>query len=1156
MILLLILILSIFIIQAAPTQNRAAEFHNTKFIGDLHCLLANNFSKDNNLNPTPKPPIPKPPTPKPSINFPPSNDSDGDGLADNLELAFGTDPNKKDSFGNGIDDYTRIVILHAIPAHTNYSSNSSNNVSYDSDHDGLSNLIETSEFLGHKTDPNKADTDDDGLNDLEEYWWKCDPQNPDTNNDGIRDGASVDYSNPLRTYPYNDTLNNAQDLDGDGLPTAAELNDARLGTNFKEYSTDGDPYGDGQEYFAVGMPKISPGDHPLVAACPNLIIELSGIQYTPTGEITTTSGISAQKAWSDETATTQHSTNTQELGVEVGATVGVGVEGPSASATVTGHYTETWEQGTESSITKSTSGFTQNDWSTADTTDKEKAAIVSLIFNVVNKGTAPAQDITPYINMKLGEQEIATIGSLSKITSLPIGSTSKNLVLTKDESGEKIALSLDQLKSIECGSPLTIETFQIDAKAKKWDNDRKEWVLIDQDFSTYMDEINKKTATLITEFDDGSWRDYKVVEGLTLGKALNLTVGSDVDICERDMGFPIEANASIAELNNTNKSILDLKLKHGWIISIKCIRPLRDNLTISWASCNDERKVVSASVRGRNQIEKVLAHVKIGDKYKDLNMTCPDNNTIYLNKSNGQFEIDKNCYVMAIDIGNNSCKFNLSVPLKARLSRLKDGRYIIIAKNSENAMTCAGEGDGYNVYQYDSFGGPSQRWYLNQTGNGVYSIRNERYPDLYLEIDEGKHSEGANAQVGKNDKGNPSQQWYFVPDGKGNYVIHALHSNKCLTVDSGYYYHSNFNFSIIQEEDQQSQNQKWIIQPVDSYPFNLIGNSDTPTGGVLTRPRFVISSKVPVNNLQNSRYGLIANKNDVTASIFKTDLLNKVIATSLRPFMVWRLQPIGDGYFALRSADNRCLQVATANLSNRSNGIEVNISDYNGLDNQMWKFKSFDKSEKNITTAPIKPTTQQASNGMSPAISAPVVNSKEPSYFLSPYEICSKYSNKCLVLNNMDIQGGATSKCIQWEYQGYENQRFNVMPSDTATPIPTVYKIKVYTADEPYAGTDSKISLSLHGAYGDATTYELGDVANFEQGKIDEFYFKTTELGDIDKIKIHFDRNYPLYDPVSNNLVKWKLNKIEIEDTFTQKSWTFNYHNWIKDTGDTEIKRS
>lgn len=65
----------------------------------------------------------------------------------------------------------------------------------DTDHDGLPDRREKE--LG--TDPNKADTDADGLNDGDEVLiWGTDPLNPDSDGDGYKDGAEVKNGyNPL-----------------------------------------------------------------------------------------------------------------------------------------------------------------------------------------------------------------------------------------------------------------------------------------------------------------------------------------------------------------------------------------------------------------------------------------------------------------------------------------------------------------------------------------------------------------------------------------------------------------------------------------------------------------------------------------------------------------------------------------------------------------------------------------------------------------------------------------------------------------------------------------------------------------------------------------------------------------------------------------------
>jgi uncharacterized protein YegL len=102
-------------------------------------------------------------------------DTDGDGLTDDFEIKYGypfLKPNNKDTNGNGINDADE-----------------------DNDVDGLTNLQEQQ----YKVNPLTADSDGDGLSDKDEiFTYKTDPNNSDTDGDGIPDGREVaNGSNPL-----------------------------------------------------------------------------------------------------------------------------------------------------------------------------------------------------------------------------------------------------------------------------------------------------------------------------------------------------------------------------------------------------------------------------------------------------------------------------------------------------------------------------------------------------------------------------------------------------------------------------------------------------------------------------------------------------------------------------------------------------------------------------------------------------------------------------------------------------------------------------------------------------------------------------------------------------------------------------------------------
>lgn len=146
-------------------------------------------------------------------------DSDGDGLTDEEEKTLGTDPNSVDTDKDGLFDRDEVKIYNTDPlkADTDGDGNldgaevksgndpngpgklfnvdqktdtqvASSSVVADFDNDGLTN--EEEEVLG--TDPNKADTDDDGLNDYQEVKiYKTNPLKADTDGDGFKDGGEV-----------------------------------------------------------------------------------------------------------------------------------------------------------------------------------------------------------------------------------------------------------------------------------------------------------------------------------------------------------------------------------------------------------------------------------------------------------------------------------------------------------------------------------------------------------------------------------------------------------------------------------------------------------------------------------------------------------------------------------------------------------------------------------------------------------------------------------------------------------------------------------------------------------------------------------------------------------------------------------------------------
>ena len=130
-------------------------------------------------------------------------DTDGDGLPDDWEIAHELDPN---------DDGTK---GESAPG----AKDGPNGSDGDPDMDGSGNFEE----FTNGTDPKKADSDEDGVNDGDEVAKGTNPLASDTDRDGLSDGVETDtgiFNGPSDTGT--DPLN--ADSDGDGFRDGTEVN--------------------------------------------------------------------------------------------------------------------------------------------------------------------------------------------------------------------------------------------------------------------------------------------------------------------------------------------------------------------------------------------------------------------------------------------------------------------------------------------------------------------------------------------------------------------------------------------------------------------------------------------------------------------------------------------------------------------------------------------------------------------------------------------------------------------------------------------------------------------------------------------------------------------------------------------------------------------
>lgn len=161
----------------------------------------------------------------------PASDRDGDGITDEIETTLGTNPDARDTDDDGLNDTEEYFWLHTDP------------LLLDTDGDGLYDGFElmyelnplASDTDGSGLPDGQKDLDQDGLSNLEEQTLQTNPRRKDTDGDGLTDGDEV------RIY-YTDPL--IPDTDEDGLDDGSEL---KFGTDPLKGDSDGNGLSDGDE---------------------------------------------------------------------------------------------------------------------------------------------------------------------------------------------------------------------------------------------------------------------------------------------------------------------------------------------------------------------------------------------------------------------------------------------------------------------------------------------------------------------------------------------------------------------------------------------------------------------------------------------------------------------------------------------------------------------------------------------------------------------------------------------------------------------------------------------------------------------------------------------------------------------------------------------
>lgn len=433
-------------------------------------------------------------------------DSDGDGVADALELKIGTSPDAIDTDGDGLTDHYelwgvsglavgQVGALEALP-----DANGDGVIAaLDRMEAGTVLLKSTSQLEQERIRVPFPDVDAQPENDLDDDWIPSDFE--------------------LHGFCYEMDPISGEDYfikwDGD-------ISKEYFKTDPTKWSTDGDPWSDWEEATKINLDQRVkwPGDHPCIPAYPELLTCLGdySIELNQDTEITTATGRTTEREWTNSVQTAWEEADVAGRGGEwLG---GIIFEKTAAEWYLGGHveaegYGVSGSSTVDSSVTvTSNSGIESQEWSNAELTSGNSLAAARITMNIklLNTGTLPASNPEILLNLRLGDVAITSFMVVYEGELKPMARNVVNFSVRTDgftsqaqPLGNPMMLSMNQLRSIERGAPINIEMVSFEADTLVWEMDpetgRRQYITTG-DWSPYKAAIENVTARIVVDFND------------------------------------------------------------------------------------------------------------------------------------------------------------------------------------------------------------------------------------------------------------------------------------------------------------------------------------------------------------------------------------------------------------------------------------------------------------------------------------------------------------------------------------------------------------------------------------------------------------------------------------------------------------------------------
>ncbi|MGH1365981.1 MAG: LamG-like jellyroll fold domain-containing protein [Calditrichia bacterium] len=295
----------------------------------------------------------------------------------------------------------------------------------------------------------------------------------------------------------------------DGLqPWSGDSSVVYYKTDPLRWSTDGDPYSDLMEVTGANMPAgvPSPYNHPLVAARPVIVVAMEDFEVHPTGTISNSNGGSQSTSYTNETSFSV------EEGGEINTELSLSPAGLGGGIGTSFSYSET------RTTTNSTTSTFGSNWNRTWSTNPAAAANLTLRIFLQNMGSATALDVIPTFNLILGDKTIATItlaeeDAAEVLTARGLPSSRYpilgSIAIEKDHQGNDITVTMDELRAIQMGAPLSLAVIQVSANVARW-NPATEGFDAEIRWSSFEAEIDPVVTTIKANLGDDDIRYYQV----------------------------------------------------------------------------------------------------------------------------------------------------------------------------------------------------------------------------------------------------------------------------------------------------------------------------------------------------------------------------------------------------------------------------------------------------------------------------------------------------------------------------------------------------------------------------------------------------------------------------------------------------------------------